>query len=459
MKKSISKISKKVSSLPITIQSAGYDRTVNIGIFGLGAVGAGVVRLLHENRQVIWKRCGKVFRITRAVVKNASKARKLPGPKFPITTNPKDILNDPNVDVILELVGGQKLPEEIFRHSIINKKPVVTANKAFLAEQSALLGKLFKQERTCIGMEASVAAAVPILQSLRYGLSANTVSKVYGIVNGTANYILTAMQQKGWTFKEALKEAQQLGFAEADPTFDIKGQDSAHKLAILMGIAFHYRFDYQKITKEGIDRIDPIDFVYAKEFGYVLKLLAIAKDSPDGFEARVHPTLIPSDSILASVSDEKNAVQAFGNFSGPVIAYGNGAGSHPTASAVVADLIGMYEYEELHSPLDGPEEKYFFENPVAPILPPDKIESKFYLRFQVKDQVGVMSTISRHLSDSNISINQMIQKRIPGVKDRVNLNLITDICKEQQIVEALIKIKRESLVLSRLHKYRIEEFS
>ncbi len=451
-----SKSNSKKTKIIRPLLSHHEDRTIYIGIFGLGAVGSGVVELLKENSDIIWKRCHKSFRIAKGVVKSPRKKRPFK-PDFPISDRPDFILHDPNIDVILELTGGKKLPEKIFRHCIINKKPIVTANKAFLAENANLLGKLFQKQRTCIGMEASVAGAVPILQSLRYGLSANDISGVYGIVNGTANYILTAMQRREIGFSQALAEAQALGYAEVDPTFDVKGHDSAHKLAILMGLAFHHRFNYTEISKEGIDGINPIDFEYAKEFGYTLKLLAIAKNTSMGYEGRVHPTLIPSASTLASVNNEYNAVEVLGNYSGSVVAYGKGAGPKPTASAVVSDLVGMYEYEMLHSPLDGPEEKYFFENRQARILPLIEIKSKFYIRFTVKDKIGVMSTISHHLSREKISISQMIQKRIPGVNNVVNLTLITDICQEKQIHSAFKRISYEDFVKNSFHLYRIEE--
>lgn len=435
-------------------------KIVRIGMFGLGVVASGVLKLLEENQAIIKKRCNKTFKVTKIVVKNKNKKRLIPAKilkGIKISDDPQTIFNDPDIDVILELIGGKGLAKKIFLYCTEKQKPLVSANKAFLAEDSHILADFFKKKRTCLGMEASVAASVPILQSLRYGISANEISTVYGIINGTANYILSAMEKRDISFNQALIEAQKLGFAEQDPTFDIKGHDSAHKLAILMSLAFHHRFNYKEISKEGIEHIDPLDFHFAKEFGYCIKLLGIAKKTKNGYEGRVHPTFIPKGSMLASVHGVYNAIYVEGNYSGPLVIYGLGAGSKPTASAVISDLIGMFEYEDILSTIHVPEEKYFFEQPPKGIIPLEKIVSKFYVRLRALDSIGVMTKISKVISQNKISISQMIQKRVKNDSNKVDLIIITNTCLENNMNKALQSISKEKFVYTPCHHYRIED--
>ena len=399
---------------------------INIGIIGVGTVGASVVKILQKNRDIITARAGKEIRIAKGVVRDLSKPRDI---DIPLTTDPYEVTDDPAIDIVVELMGGVEEAYKIVRRALENKKAVVTANKALLAYHRYDLKALAQD--IPFEFEASVAGGIPIIKALREGLSANHIEAIRGIMNGTCNYILTKMAKEGASFDEVLAEAQRLGYAEADPTFDIEGYDAAHKLLILASIAYGIDAKPEDILIEGITKIDKLDFEFAEEFGYAIKLLAIAKKRGDAVELRVHPTLLPQSQMIAKVDGVMNGVSVIGDVVGETMYYGPGAGGDATASAVISNIIDIARGGKC-SPMLG------FKKPLESgmhLAPKESIESQYYLRLVVEDRPGILAKIASIFGQEAISIESMLQK--PAKEGLANLLLSTHRCKEAAISKAL----------------------
>ncbi len=382
-------------------------KEIGVGIIGLGVVGSGVYETLAAHSVEIAQRTGIKLVVRKTADLDESRRSLLSIPDGVFTKNAKDVLNNPSIDIVVELIGGYSPAGEYIVEALNNRKHVVTANKALLAKQGAELVGLASKNGVDLCFEASVAAGIPILKALREGLAANNINYIYGIVNGTCNYILSRMTYDKMGFERALKEAQKRGFAEANPTLDIEGDDSAHKLAILASIAFNARIDLADIHVEGISKVTHEDVEYAAEFGYVIKLLAIAKRAENQVEARVHPTLVPKDSLLASVRDEYNALLIDGDVVGTTMYYGKGAGKQPTSSAIVSDLIDIGKNIQFRSPLRIRPFTYANDRTIKDMK---EISSLYYLRFIALDIPGVLGQISSVLGKHGVGIASVIQK-------------------------------------------------
>lgn len=421
---------------------------MNIAILGVGTVGNEVANILLRNKSVIAARAGVEINPVIGVVRDLSKKR---NSQIPLTDDINSVINRDDIDVFVELMGGVEKPYEIVSHILKRKKAVVTANKALLAYHRYALQDL--AGTTPFGYEASVGGGIPIIKALREGLSANKIEKIIGILNGTSNYILTNMMQKGESFEDALKKAQELGYAEADPTFDIGGFDTAHKLLILASIAYGVHGNPEDILIKGIDRISKEDIYFANEFEYVIKLLAIAKRVSDTqIELRVHPALLPRDKMLAKVDGAMNGVGVFGDCMSESVFYGPGAGGSATASAVISDLIDIAR--ENKNPILGykkpPQNKFS-------ILPMQEIRTKYYLRIRVKDEKGVLAKITNLLSENNLSVETFLQKPKQKNEESVTLFFTTHTSLEKDVKRAMNELSSQEFVTGRPFMIRIEE--
>ena len=419
---------------------------IKIGIIGVGTVGQSVSNILQENSDIISARAGVEIVPTIGAVKSLDKKRDV---NIKLTDNPLDIVNDPEIDIVVELMGGVEEPYELVKKALKNGKSVVTANKALLAyhryELQEIAGDL------PLFYEASVAGGIPIIGALRNGLSANHIESIVGILNGTCNYMLTKMINEGVSYDEVLKEAQELGYAEADPTFDVGGFDAAHKLLILASIAYGIDAKPEDILIEGIENISSSDVEFAKEFGYEIKLLGIAKKGEHGAEIRVHPAMVKASHPIAKVDGVMNAVSVVGDRVGQTMFYGPGAGGDATASAVIADIIEIARGNK--GPMLG--YKKGLESGLK-LLDTNDIESKYYLKLKVVDQPGVLASATSVLSDCGISISSVLQKD-SSVESRVRLLLTTHICKEADITKAIAKLKELEAVGDNVTMMRIVE--
>lgn len=373
-----------------------------IGLAGLGTVGSGLVRLLHDNATEIERRTGKRIRLKWVTVRDINIKRDIPkGTK--LTQDPFVIAQDPEVEVVIELIGGITVAETLIRTSLENGKSVVTANKALLAEKGEALFSLADQKNVSLAYEASVAGAIPIVQTIKDSLAGNHINSITGVLNGTSNYILSEMTTKKTAFADALKNAQELGFAEADPTLDIDGQDAAHKLKLLIRLAWGVHYPYENLSIQGIRNMDPLDIQFAHELGYAIKLLGEASDTDGKIEAAVCPFLVPHEAMLARVDGAFNAVHVNGNALGSLFLHGLGAGSLPTASAVLGDLMSLMKntYDNTG---------YVGSLPLAIMLEPEYIISPWYLRVMVHDQAGVLRDLAGAFAKQNVSLAQVVQK-------------------------------------------------
>ncbi len=416
-------------------------KEVKIGLLGYGTVGQGVVKLLKENAREIEAKIGARLVLGGVADLDIKSKREVPVDRKLLTTNASKLINDPDIPIIIELIGDHPAVKTMILDAFAAGKSVVTANKAILAKHGNQIYKAAERHGQDIYYEAAVAGTIPILRSLREGLAANRVQSIYGIVNGTCNYILTEMSHGRGSYHEILKAAQDRGYAEANPAADVEGYDAAHKLAILVRLGFGLPITLKQIHREGIVHITPKDIESAKEFGYVIKLLAIAKKLNGKVEARVHPTLIPEDSLLAQVNDAYNAVYVVGNFSGPTMYFGKGAGMEATASAVVGDVI---ELARNHLAGSGQRRlpSHGFTNEMSgklEVMPTSEIQSQYYLKLKVKDQPGVLSSISGILGRNKISIRSVIQHGPEGAL--VPIVIITYKTPESALQTALTAIK------------------
>lgn len=431
-------------------------RTIGVGLIGWGTVGCGVIEVLRQNADVIAARLGASLELRRVADLDLERPRPVDVPKDMLTNRVEDILDDPGIDIVIELVGGLGVAKTFICRALESKKYVVTANKALLAHAGNELFEIARKNGRAIGFEASVAGGIPFIKSLREGLAANKIETIFGILNGTANYILTRMTEGGLSFEESLAEAQAKGYAEANPALDIEGIDTAHKLAIASAIAFGTPIRFDDVYTEGISKIDPLDIKFGEEFGYQLKLLAIARNTDGRIEMRVHPTLIPSSHVLASVKGAYNAVHIQGNAVGNIMLYGLGAGMMPTGSAVVSDLIDiardiMNSTPERIAPLAFQEER--LAN--IPVKPMSDVLTCYYFRFAAVDRPGVLSSISGILGKHNISIAAVIQKG-REVEGAVPIVMLTHEALESDVRAALDEMKKLDVILAPAQLIRIE---
>jgi homoserine dehydrogenase len=430
-------------------------RKIGVGLVGWGTVGCGVVEVLRENADVIESRLGVPLELKRVADKDIQRPRPVAVPAELLTTNAEDIFRDPDIQIVIELIGGLDAAKKVISSAIENGKHVVTANKALLAHDGNELFALASKNGRTIGFEASVAGGIPLIKSLREGLSSNRIRHIFGILNGTANFILTRMSEDKLSFNDALKEAQAHGYAEADPTLDIEGIDTAHKLAIASAIAFGTPIQFGRVHIEGISGIDPLDIQYAEEFGYQLKLLAIARSEENRLEMRVHPTLIARNHVLASVRGVYNAVHIEGNAVGDVMLYGMGAGMMPTGSAVVSDLIDVARDILNNTPARIPALAFLPDRlQKIEIKPISDVSTSYYFRFLALDRPGVLSKISGILGRYRISIAAVIQKG--RHTDSVPVVMITHRALESDVRKAIDEINSLDMVVAPAVLIRIE---
>ena len=427
---------------------------MKIAILGLGTVGKGVLDVLVNNQKIITARAGEQIIPVAALVRDLAKAKEAIKAydlaNFKLSTNADEILMRDDIDVFVELIGGVDLPRELISTLLKRKKPVVTANKALLAYHRSELEMLAGD--TPFGFEASVAGGIPIIKALREGLSANHIEQITGILNGTSNYILTNMMKDGLAFKDALLSAQKLGYAEADPSFDIGGFDAAHKLLILASIAYKLNAKPDDILIEGIENISSDDIYFAQEFGYAIKLLAIAKKSAQSLELRVHPALLEHSKVIAKVDGVMNAVSVWGDCVGESMYYGAGAGAKPTASAVISDLIDIAR--KIKSPMLGYKDTNLQSG--LSLVKSDDLMSKFYLRLRVHDELGVIAKITNIMSQNELSIDSFLQKPNSSKAD-TTVYFTTHTCKQANVLKSLELIGRENFVVSKPFMIRIEK--
>jgi homoserine dehydrogenase len=428
---------------------------VKIGICGLGTVGAGTYKLIHENAALLSARAGCELEVV-----HVGARRDNPECDTGDTRVSRDIFalaSDPDIDILVELIGGTDTALDLVRQAVANGKHVVTANKALIAVHGNELFRAAEEAGVTIAYEAAVAGGIPIIKALREGLAANQVQWLAGIINGTGNFILSEMREKGREFSDVLEEAQQLGYAEADPTFDVEGIDAAHKLVILASIAFGMPLQFDKVFTEGITRISTVDVEYAEELGYRIKHLGIARRSAGGIELRVHPTLIPEKRLLANVNGVKNAVLVEGDAVGPTLYYGAGAGAAPTASAVVADIVDLARdlaLGQTHAVAGFGVANNRIE--VQPILAIGQVETACYLRMTAEDKPGVLSEIARIFSEAGISIEALIQKEPRTGETCVPVIILTNLVQESKLMSAVAQIESLTSIQGAITHIRVE---
>jgi homoserine dehydrogenase len=429
---------------------------VNVGVLGLGTVGGGTVNVLKRNAEEITRRAGRGIVVTHAAARHPNKARICDTTGITLTSDPYEVVNDPDIQIVVELIGGDTLARELVMAAIGQGKHVVTANKALIAKHGNEIFAAAQKKGVMVAFEAAVAGGIPIIKAVREGLAGNKVEWLAGIINGTGNFILTEMRDKGRDFNDVLAEAQRLGYAEADPTFDVEGIDAAHKLTILASIAFGIPLQFKACFTEGITKITREDVQYAEELGYRIKHLGISRRTEKGVELRVHPTLIPERRLIANVDGVMNAVLVKGDAVGPTLYYGAGAGADPTASAVVADLVDV-----TRTLTSDPENRvpHLAFQPDAlsdlPILPMEEVETAYYLRMQAKDKPGVLADVTRILGDSSISIEAILQKEPVGDAE-ATIIMLTHKVIEGKMNEAIKRIEALDSVSGSVTRIRLE---
>ncbi len=413
-------------------------KPVKVGVLGLGTVGGGTVNVLKRNADEIARRAGREITITRASTKDLSKPRICDTQGIILTTDPYEIINDPEIEIILELIGGAGAVKDMVLKALDNGKHVVTANKSLIALHGNEIFAKASEKGVIVAFEAAVAGGIPIIKAIREGLSGNQIEWLAGIINGTGNFILTEMRDKQRNFANVLKEAQALGYAEADPTFDVEGIDAAHKLTILASIAFGIPLQFDKIYTEGISEITRADVKYAEQLGYRIKHLGIARKTSDGIELRVHPTLIPERRLIANVNGVMNAVLVKGDAVGPTLYYGAGAGADPTASSVVADVIDVVR-ALTSDPGNRVPHLAFQANALVdiPVLPAEQFTTSYYLRLKAEDKPGVLAEVTRILADHQISIEAISQREPLKTKKTVSIIMMTQITLEKELNAAI----------------------
>ncbi len=431
-------------------------KPINVGLLGTGTVGGGTFKVLQRNSEEISRRAGCTIRIAVVADTDIVRAKGVAGDAARVTADAFEVVNDPQIDVVVELIGGYTIAKDLMLKAIANGKHVVTANKALLALHGNEIFSAARKQGVMVAFEAAVGGGIPIIKSLREGLTANRIEWIAGIINGTSNFILSEMRAKGAAFADVLKEAQSKGYAEADPTFDIEGVDAAHKLAIMAAIGFGIPVQFDKAYVEGISKLAQQDIRYAEELGYRIKLLGIAKRRAAGFELRVHPTLIPTGQLIANVEGVMNAILVKGDAVGQTMYYGAGAGAEPTASAVVADLVDVARALTADPEHRVPHLAFQHDQlSNVPILPMGEVETSYYLRLRVADKAGVLADITRILADQAISIEALVQKPHDG-EEHVDIILLTHLTREKKIDAAILSIEALPVVSGKITRIRME---
>lgn len=433
---------------------------VKIGILGLGTVGSGTVNVLTRNADEIQRRAGRGIRVVHAAARDLKRKRNCPTDGIRLTANPQDVVNDPEIEVVVELMGGYEPARTLVLQAIANGKHVVTANKAMIAAHGNEIFAAAQKKGVMVAFEAAVAGGIPIIKTIREGLAGNRIEWLAGIINGTSNFILTEMRDRGADFADVLAEAQRLGYAEADPTFDVEGIDAAHKLTILAAIAFGIPLQFKKAYTEGITKITRLDVEYAEQLGYRIKSLGVARRTTRGVELRVHPTLIPERRLIASVDGVMNAVLVKGDAVGPILSYGAGAGADPTASAVVADLVDVVR--TLTSDPNNRVPHLAFQSDQLselPILPMEEVETAYYLRLQAQDKPGVLADVTRILADLGISIEAILQKEPREGENTVPVIILTQRVLEKNMNQAIAKIEALPSINTKIMRIRLEHLN
>jgi homoserine dehydrogenase len=435
-------------------------KPIQVGLLGIGTVGGGVFAVLERNQDEIQRRAGRGIRIHTVADLNVSRAKELVQDRAQVVADARAVIADPEIDIVIELIGGYGIAKDLVLEAIAAGKHVVTANKALIAVHGNAIFAAAHKKGVMVAFEAAVAGGIPIIKALREGLSANRIEWIAGIINGTTNFILSEMRDKGLDFATVLKEAQRLGYAEADPTFDIEGIDAAHKVTIMSAIAFGIPMQFEHAYVEGIAQLSALDIRYAEQLGYRIKLLGITKRTPAGIELRVHPTLIPAKRLIANVEGAMNAVQVFGDAVGTTLYYGKGAGSEPTASAVIADLVDVTRLMTADSENRVPHLAF---QPDAmqnlPILPISEITSSYYLRLCVADQAGVLAEITKILASHSVSIDALIQKEAAEGETQTDLVMLTHATKEKNMLAAIQEMQSLRTVIGNVVKLRLENLS
>ncbi len=433
-------------------------KPINVGLLGIGTVGGGTFTVLERNREEISRRAGRAIAITVVADKDTARATSVVQGRAKVIDDAATVVSDPNVDIVVELIGGTGISKSLILNAISNGKHVVTANKALLALHGNEIFAAAQKKGVMVAFEAAVAGGVPIIKSLREGLAANRIEWIAGIINGTSNFILSEMREKGASFADVLQQAQKLGYAEADPTFDIEGVDAAHKLTIMAAIGFGMPMQFPAVYTEGISKLTREDIQYAEELGYRIKLLGIAKRKVNGIELRVHPTLIPTKRLIANVEGVMNAIVVKGDAVGQTMFYGAGAGAEPTASAVVADLIDVARTMTVDPEHRVPHLAFQPDqlSDVA-ILPMGEVETSYYLRLRVHDKPGVLADITRILADLNISIDAMVQKEPNEGEAQADIIMLTHRTLEKHVNAAIVKIEALPVVAGKVTRIRLEE--
>jgi homoserine dehydrogenase len=433
---------------------------IQVGLLGIGTVGSGTFNVLKRNQAEIRRRAGRGIQITMVADLDVDRARSLVGPEVTVVGDARQVIANPDIDIVIELIGGYGIARALVLEAIAAGKHVVTANKALLAVHGTEIFETASAKGVVVAFEAAVAGGIPIIKALREGLSANRIDWIAGIINGTTNFILSEMRSKGLDFDAALKDAQRLGYAEADPTFDIEGVDAAHKATIMSALAFGIPVQFDKAHVEGITALQAADIRYAEQLGYRIKLLGITKRREHGIELRVHPTLIPTNRLIANVEGAMNAVVVQGDAVGTTLYYGKGAGAEPTASAVVADLVDI---TRLHTADPDHRVPHLAFQPGAmqdtPILAIDEVVTAFYLRLQVADEKGVLARITGILADNDISIDAVLQRESAEGEKQTDLIILTHDTVEGRMKKALAQMQALSTVLAPIVKIRKEELS
>jgi homoserine dehydrogenase len=439
-------------------------KPIQVGLLGIGTVGSGTFEVLKRNQEEIQRRAGRPIQITMVADLDTARAQTIVGSDVTVVNDARKVIANPEIDIVVELIGGYGIAKQLVLEAIAAGKHVVTANKALLAVHGTEIFAAAHKKGVMVAFEAAVAGGIPIIKALREGLSANRIQWVAGIINGTTNFILSEMRDKGLAFGEVLKQAQALGYAEADPTFDIEGVDAAHKATIMAAIAFGVPVQFDKAYVEGITKLEAQDIRYAEQLGYRIKLLGISKRTASGIELRVHPCLVPAKRLIANVEGAMNAVMVQADAVGTTLYYGKGAGSEPTASAVIADLVDV---TRLHTadPLNRvphlafQPETFDQAKDQLPVLPMEQVVTSYYLRLRVADQAGVLAQITGIFAQAAISIDAVLQREAGEGENQTDLIILTHDCVEAKMNQALAQMQQLSSVLAPITRIRKEELN
>ena len=439
-------------------------KPIQVGLLGIGTVGSGTFEVLKRNQEEIQRRAGRPIQVTMVADLDTARAQAIVGNDVKVVNDARQVIANPEIDIVVELIGGYGIAKQLVLEAIAAGKHVVTANKALLAVHGTEIFAAAHKKGVMVAFEAAVAGGIPIIKALREGLSANRIQWVAGIINGTTNFILSEMRDKGLAFGDVLKQAQALGYAEADPTFDIEGVDAAHKATIMAAIAFGVPVQFDKAYVEGITKLEAQDIRYAEQLGYRIKLLGISKRTANGIELRVHPCLVPAKRLIANVEGAMNAVMVQADAVGTTLYYGKGAGSEPTASAVIADLVDV---TRLHTadPLNRvphlafQPETFDLAMGKLPVLPMEQVVTSYYLRLRVADQAGVLAQITGIFAQAAISIDAVLQREAGEGENQTDLIILTHDCVEAKMNQALAQMQQLSTVLAPITRIRKEELN